>query len=154
MKTLRLGTALWLTVGGLLAWQLLLINADARVLTASEMRDIAKGATPDCNGSYSIAPCWDDGACTSKLNMAACLAAGACHRCSNAGASDYTCVNARPWTVRNCTADVDPTGCGKLYDDNQACNWAGACHCQGGMQLADDCPQFLVTYTVPCIRQN
>src|SRR5437899_10262638 len=44
MKTLPLATLVWLAVCGLFGWQLLLSRADGRLLTVSEMRDIAKGA--------------------------------------------------------------------------------------------------------------
>ncbi len=148
-RILKLGALLW--VGGVALTALALARdaPSARMLTALEMRDTVKGATPvDCTHSLIILPCDDPTGCAFK-GPADCL--GPCIGCSNLLGNDEYCNRKKPWTVLRCQ-QINITGQCGVYFDNPQCVFIapGACECRGPLGPIP-CSRYKARFFQPCV---
>lgn len=132
-------------------------SANARELSAFEMKMVAKGATPkpeECRWSAHSRKCNESGTCVRKTDAVACQKelTGIC--CTNTtNVTDFCSNRIKPLVYVSCHEDHDIEGCGKQYDQIDNCVWANStCNCSAKV-LKLRCLQLIaITRGNDCIK--
>jgi hypothetical protein len=145
-----LGVLLWAGGLGLLGLHLANDEPSARLLSGTEMRDVAKGAAPaPCTHRLHRTLCTDFTGCNT-MPPGACQ--GPCVGCTNPNAFELLCSQIKPLFVQRCNQIVIPNGCGTYLDPNVSrcqIGAAGQCVCLGPPTTIP-CHQNFARFRTPC----
>lgn len=156
-NTSRIAT--YLTFSSTLATMLLAViflvtKGKTRVLTAYEMRHVARAGDPGpCDANLIANSCNDmDANCEKNLKMEDCNTNQPCYGCDGS-ATELWCTGFAPLIYTDCTTSYDPNeGCGHKKDGVRKCNWlVAACVCSGGTVNPErECARRVSDYHESC----
>jgi hypothetical protein len=132
-------------------------SANARELSAFEMKMVAKGATPkpeECRWSVQSRQCNESRACVRKTDAASCQKEITGDCCTNTTAITDFCSNKfKPLVFAHCHEDDDIEGCGKQFDQIDNCVWANdRCNCSAKVMKLRCLQLIAITRGSDCIK--
>lgn len=144
-------------------------DAGARLLSAHEMREQARGGEPTCDRAELWARCTDfvfdesgffrplPGACTGR-QQADCTGATSCQGCNAADDWHVRCWDQGPKVMIDCIdSPLISGGCGVFRNPPMSCFWdtqGQYCRCGGGGNSGKSCSRVSLHGDTSCVVVN